>query len=68
MRYFFHIFKNQIAAKNDAAKRTIEAVTEIWLKLGILMQSSWLHSKQLLKIFKSWKKLKKLNRMQKNGS
>ena len=33
-RYFFHIFKNQNATTNDAAKRTTkaEAVTEIWLK------------------------------------
>jgi len=55
MRYFFHIFKNQNATTNDAVKRTIEAVTEIWLKSGIPMKSSWLHSKQLLKIFESWK-------------
>ena len=49
MHYFFHIFKKQNATTNDAVKRTIEAVTEIWLRLGITMKSSWLHSKQILK-------------------
>ena len=56
MRYFFPFFKNQNARTNDAVKQTIEAVTEIWLKSGIPMISSWLHWKQLLKIFESWKK------------
>ena len=56
MRYFFHIFKNQNATTTDAVKRTIEVVTEIWLKSGILMESGWLHSKQLLNVFESWKK------------
>ena len=57
--YFFHIFKNQNDTTNDAVKRTIEAVTEIWLKSEISMKSSWMHSKQLLKNFESWKKYKK---------
>ena len=39
---------------------TIEAATEIWSKLGIPMKSSWLHLKELRKIFKSRKKLKKV--------
>ena len=52
----FSIFKDQNATTNDAVKRTTEAVTKIWLKSGIPMKSSWLHSKQILKIFKSWKK------------
>ena len=43
MRYFFPFFKNQNARTNDAVKQTIEAVTEIWLKSGIPMKSSWLH-------------------------
>ena len=30
MRNFSHIFKNQNAVTNDAVKRTIEAVTEIY--------------------------------------
>ena len=38
MRYFFHIFKNQNETTNDAVKRTIESVTELWLKSGILMR------------------------------
>ena len=38
MRYFFHIFKNQNETTNDAVKRTIESVTEIWLKSGIHMR------------------------------
>ena len=62
MRYFFHIFKNQNATTTDAVKRTIEAVTEIWLKSGIPMESSWLHSKQLLNVFESWKKFLKVRR------
>ena len=40
----------------DAVKQMNEAVTEIWLKSGIPMKSSWLHSNHLLKIFESWKK------------
>ena len=55
----FLIFKNQNAATNDAVKRTIEAVTEIWLKSEIPMKSSWLHSKQLLKIFNCGKNFEK---------
>ena len=51
MHYFFHIFKNRNATTNDAVKRTVEAVTEIWFKSGIHMKSRWLHSKPLLKIF-----------------
>ena len=47
MHNFFHIFENQ--NDNDAVKRTIEVVTEIWLKSGIRMKRSWLHSKQLLR-------------------
>ena len=53
MHYVFHIFKNRNATTNDAVKRTIEAVTEIWFKSGIYMKSSWLHLKPLLKIFES---------------
>ena len=56
MRYFFHIFKNQNATTTDAVKQTIAAVIEIWLKSEIPIKSNWLHSKQLLKIFESWKK------------
>ena len=37
----------------------IAAATEIWLKLEIPMKSTWLHSKQLLKISESWKNIKK---------
>ena len=55
-RYFFHIFKNQSAATNDAVKRKIAAVTEIRLKSRNPIKSSWLHSKQFLKIFESLKK------------
>ena len=55
MCYFFQIFKNQNVTTIDAVKRTIEAVTEIWLKSEIPIKSSWLHSK-LLKSFESWKK------------
>ena len=40
---------------NDAVTRTIETVTEIWLKSGIPRKSSWLHLKQPLNIFESWK-------------
>ena len=29
LRYFFHIFKNQVTTTNDAVKQTIEAVTEV---------------------------------------
>ena len=57
MRSFFHIFKNQNATTNDAVNRMIEAVLEIWLKSVISEKSSWLHSKQLPKIFELWKKL-----------
>ena len=32
IRSFFRIFKNQNVTTNNAVKRTIEAVTEIWLK------------------------------------
>ena len=39
MRYFFYIFKDLNATKNDAVTQTIEAVTEIWLKSGIPMKS-----------------------------
>ena len=53
--FFTLFFKNQNDT-NDAVKQTIEAVTEIQLKLGIPMISIWLHSNQLLKIFESWKK------------
>ena len=60
IRYFFHVFKNPNDTANDAVKRTIEAVTKIWLKPEIPMKSSWQHSKQLLKIFESWKKFKKV--------
>ena len=59
MRYFFHIFKNQNATINDAVKRTIKARIKIWLKSVIPMKSSRLYSKQLLKIFELWKKIKK---------
>ena len=58
--FFFHIFKNQNATTHDAVKQTMEAVTEICLKSGIPINSSWLHPKQLLKIFESWKKFKKV--------
>ena len=51
MRFFFHIFKNQNATTNHDVKRTIEAVTEVWLKS--VLKSSWLHLKQFLKIFES---------------
>ena len=40
MRYFSHVFKNQNTTTSDAVERTIEAVTEIWLKSGIHMKSS----------------------------
>ena len=53
---FFIFFKNQNATTNDAVKRTIESETELRLKSGIPMKSSWLDSKQLLKIFDWWKK------------
>ena len=59
MRYFLDIFKNQNDTAIDALKSTIEAVTEVWLKSGIPMKSSWLHSKQLRKIYVWWKKLNK---------
>ena len=52
MHYFFAIFKNQNAITNDAVKRKIEAVTETWFKSQISIKNIWLHSKQLLKIFK----------------
>ena len=39
MHYFFHIFfKNRNVTTNDAVKQLIEAVTEIWLELGIPMK------------------------------
>ena len=44
----------------------IEAVTEIWLKLKTSMKSSWLHSKQLLKIFESWENIKKSKKRDNN--
>ena len=53
---FFRIFKNLNATANDAVERMIKAAIEIWLKSGIPIKSSWLHSKQLLKNFESWKK------------
>ena len=53
MHYVFHIFKNQNATTNEAVKQTIGAATEIWLKSGIPVKNSWLHSKQLLKVFES---------------
>ena len=56
MSHFFHIFRNQTAITNDAVQRTTEAVTKIWLKSGIPMKSSWLHSEELLKIFEPQKK------------
>ena len=40
----------------DAVKQTNEAVTKVWLKSGIPMKCSWLHSKHFLKIFELWKK------------
>ena len=43
----------------DAVERTNEAVTEIWLKSGIPMKSSWLHSKHFLKSFELWKEVSK---------
>ena len=46
--------------------RTVEAVTEIWLKSGIPMKSCWLHSNQLLKIFESWKTFKKSDKRNNN--
>ena len=59
IHYLCHTFKNQNATANDAVKRTIEAITEIWFRLGMSMKSSWLYSKQLGKTFESWKKFKK---------
>ena len=56
MHYFFRIFKNQNDT-NNALKQMIEAVPEIQMKTEIPMKSSWLHLKQLLKIFELWKKL-----------
>ena len=47
---FFIFSKIKMPQTNDAVKRTIEAVTEKWLKSRIPMKSSWFHSKQLLKI------------------
>ena len=48
MRHFFHIFKNQNATTNDVLKRTIEAVTEIWLNrkflwkvIGCIQNNFW---------------------------
>ena len=51
---FFPFLKLKMTT-NDTVKQTIEAVTEIWLKSGIPMKSRWLQSKQLMKIFESWK-------------
>ena len=42
-------------------ERTIKAVIEICLKSRIPINSSWLRSNQLLKVFKSRKKFKKSN-------
>ena len=53
LHYFFHMFKNQNDTTNAAVKRTIEAATEI---RNPYVESSWLHSNQLLKIFEWWKK------------